>query len=258
MLLALTLAVQALAGLPVHDAPIVSDDPALYAHLARVEADLRAADVAHLSPNQRARRAELIEVLHDYRQAGVFPHNHDGVGRTRPVHVTGAFPDDPHRTPVFVDEHGTHCAVGYLLAVDGQDALVERIVAGGNLRFVHEIDDPALLAWAHASGFSRDELARIQPSYDWEDEDRDGWTTPDDCNDQDPEIHPEADEICGDGIDNNCVDGDAVCPEEPVDPETCGDDASPCEDVTACATLSPIAAWPLALVVLPLVRRRRR
>ncbi|MDP2315763.1 MAG: putative metal-binding motif-containing protein [Pseudomonadota bacterium] len=39
-----------------------------------------------------------------------------------------------------------------------------------------------------------------------------GWTTePGDCDETDPAIHPEAEDTCGDGIDQDCADGDAVC-----------------------------------------------
>jgi hypothetical protein len=36
------------------------------------------------------------------------------------------------------------------------------------------------------------------------DTDGDGWLEPDDCDDDDPDVNPDADEICSDGIDNNC------------------------------------------------------
>ncbi|MBN1334653.1 MAG: FG-GAP repeat protein [Deltaproteobacteria bacterium] len=37
------------------------------------------------------------------------------------------------------------------------------------------------------------------------DADQDGWTVGEgDCDDADPDVHPEAEEICGDGVDNNC------------------------------------------------------
>lgn len=44
---------------------------------------------------------------------------------------------------------------------------------------------------------------------DYVDEDGDGWSEPDgDCNDADPNVHPEAAETPGDGIDSNCNDND--------------------------------------------------
>ena len=71
----------------------------------------------------------------------------------------------------------------------------------------------------------------------WVDFDEDGHYADEDCNDQDPAIHPGADEIC-DGIDNDCdgtVDGDDV--EDPLtfyrdlDGDGYGDESSPS---TAC------------------------
>ncbi len=50
-----------------------------------------------------------------------------------------------------------------------------------------------------------------------EDADGDGWDEAEDCDDADPEVHPEADEACDDGVDNDCdgaVDGDDVDCEE--------------------------------------------
>ena len=45
------------------------------------------------------------------------------------------------------------------------------------------------------------------------DADGDGWwVSQGDCNDNDGSINPGAFDICGDGIDQDCFDGDRVCP----------------------------------------------
>ena len=45
------------------------------------------------------------------------------------------------------------------------------------------------------------------------DEDKDGFTKEQgDCNDSDPSINPNANEICGDGIDQDCDGIDLTCP----------------------------------------------
>jgi hypothetical protein len=118
-------------------------------HLERVEAQLRAAPVDHLSPAQRATRAGHLDVLGDYRRRGVFPHNHAVA----------------HTVPVFVDPHGTHCAVGHLLAASGRRDLVARIAHGALYHRVPDIEDPELRVWAEHAGFTVAELTRIQPSY---------------------------------------------------------------------------------------------
>ena len=42
----------------------------------------------------------------------------------------------------------------------------------------------------------------------YEDNDGDGYTEDVDCDDDDPDVHPDAEETAGDGVDSNCNDDD--------------------------------------------------
>lgn len=126
----------------------------LVAHFDSVLIELRQRDVSRLSGSQLAARRRHIQRLAEYRDAGVFPHNH----------VTSAM------TPVFVDEHGTQCAMGYLIARDGRADVVDRVRSTRNLARIHDLaDDSALVSWLERNGLTLDEAARVQPQYggDW-------------------------------------------------------------------------------------------
>lgn len=120
-------------------------------HLAYVEQILRAADTSPLSAEQLAERKRLIDVLRKYRQAGEFPRH----------------TEKQVRIPRFMDDRGVLCAVGFLISQSAGRAVAERINSRFEYAFIHEIDDPAVDAWARTSGFSPAELAMIQPSYDF-------------------------------------------------------------------------------------------
>lgn len=120
-------------------------------HLLEVEAELLERDLSDLSAEQRESRAQNIAVLRQYRERGIFPHNHD-------------FPE--RKVPYFVDAHGTHCAMAYLIARSGRADLVERIAGSHNNAYVPDLaDDPELIAWLDDAGLTPQEAARIQPSY---------------------------------------------------------------------------------------------
>ena len=122
----------------------------LQTHLAYVEAVLRNRPRPSLSTTQRARRSTLLDSLRAYWTAGQFPQN----------------TEVPGRSPVFIDEQGRLCAVGHLLAVSAGRSLAESVDRDYHLASVREIHHPKLETWARKNGFSRRELALIQPQYE--------------------------------------------------------------------------------------------
>lgn len=117
-------------------------------HLRRAERAARESR-SRLEPLTRLVRGLLLGELASYRRGGVFPKN----------------PGVP-QTPIFVDAHGTPCAMGHLLALGGEEGLVERIMRERNLAYVRELaDEPRLLAWLAAAGLTVAEAAAIQPEY---------------------------------------------------------------------------------------------
>jgi hypothetical protein len=119
-------------------------------HLARVEAELRARDTRHLSPDARAARANGLDRLHRYALTGAFPHNTSHPGT---------------RTPYFIDSDGRACAVGHLIIESGAKHLAESVDQEFHNAYVRQMEDARLLAWAQNNGFTADELALIQPGY---------------------------------------------------------------------------------------------
>lgn len=126
-----------------------SDKEYIQAHLSSVISILRANPGNDLTKAQFRSRMELISLLDGYRLAGNFPMNYYR----------------NERIPVFIDEHNTHCAVGYLMQQTGHEALARRIAAADNYVWVKDITDAEVPAWQLASGFSMDELKLIQGAY---------------------------------------------------------------------------------------------
>jgi hypothetical protein len=124
----------------------------LRAHFDSVLTELSARDVSDLRSAQRGARATLVRALAAYRDTGVFPHNHDFPGA---------------RVPYFRDEHGTLCAMAYLVAATGRGDIVDAIAARRNNAYIPELAaDARLEAWLDSVGLTVAEAARIQPEYD--------------------------------------------------------------------------------------------
>jgi antitoxin component YwqK of YwqJK toxin-antitoxin module len=138
----------------------VTDRAFIQAHLFAVESMLRDADVSALSPELKRARMQHLDVLHAYVLKGEFPQNKWRAGRV----------------PVFIDDAGVHCAVGFLIQQSGNAALAKRIAANNNYIRVYDIADPEMLVWQKKSGFTVHELALIQPTYDFEKRQRESVT----------------------------------------------------------------------------------
>lgn len=97
---------------------VLSDRARIQAHLARVEASLRATDVQGLSSSQRAAREQRLDDLHAYWTRGVFPHG--SVEQPSPL------------SPTFIDRGGRPCAMAYLVIASGHETVAREIaiVAG--------------------------------------------------------------------------------------------------------------------------------
>ncbi|HOY30235.1 MAG TPA: hypothetical protein PLR96_14795, partial [Flavobacteriales bacterium] len=126
-----------------------SDTERIAQHLHLVREHLAQHTPEGLSAAQVHERSQLLEALEAYADRGVFPKNY----------VL------PYRNPVFIDPHGTACAVGQLMIESGHADLAMRIDAEMEPAYIHEIDLPEAGEWAKAHGFTADELAWIQPGY---------------------------------------------------------------------------------------------
>jgi len=158
---ALVIVVVALAGTcgtalaQMHPLGVVEADRIrIQAHLERVEARLRAADISRLTAEQRAARAVNIERLRAYRLRGEFPHGN--VAQPAP------------RVPTFIDADGRACAMGYLVIESGHRDVAEAIARAQNYARVPEIEHPALAGWLVANGMTLEEATLVQPSYCFE------------------------------------------------------------------------------------------
>jgi len=119
-------------------------------HLLDVEGVLRRRATDALSASQRERRNTALNWLREYRGRGEFPRNHTHAGRV----------------PIFVDEHGTPCAVAYLLQRSGREDLAREIASADNNVYAWELaGDARFSEWLHETGLTLEEAARIQPAY---------------------------------------------------------------------------------------------
>lgn len=128
----------------------VPDRKRIKIHLDYVESVLRNQEVDHLTHQQKENRMRYLDLLANYTATGEFPHN-DG------------HPDD--RRPTFISDDGNICAVGYLVEKSVGREIAEKVNKSYKYSFIQEIDHPDFIKWVENSGFTREELAMIQPMY---------------------------------------------------------------------------------------------
>ena len=119
-------------------------------HLRYVENVLEQKDVSALSKSQRGNRNNIINLLHLYWAAGIFPSNFDY---------------QMERRPCFIDRNGNICAVGYLIEKTEGREVAEQINSKHQYKYIFEINDPVVAEWAQRNGLSMEECAMIQPQY---------------------------------------------------------------------------------------------
>jgi hypothetical protein len=113
-----------------------------------------AASRAEVRATLAARRQLMIERLHAYAQAGVFP-------------LQRLEPND--KVNVFIDDEGRLCAMANLMALDGQRDLVELTARTNNTLRLIDVTRGPLLAWMLESGLTQEEIAMIQEPYYFDD-----------------------------------------------------------------------------------------
>lgn len=124
---------------------------AVKTHFRAVLQLLRAKRPRGLDPAQREVRRLLLDELEVYAARGVFPQNRH-------------FPGE--RRPTFIDVDGRHCAVAHLMDLSGESALARSIAERANFASVGElVDDPRVVTWLRAAGFTPEEISLVQPSY---------------------------------------------------------------------------------------------
>src|SRR5688572_2214568 len=126
------------------------EDLRIKTHFEYVESLLRQKDISGLSPELRKKRTQLLDLLHDYRVAGIFPRNYDY---------------KESREPCFIDKDKRICAVGYLIEKTSGRQIAEDINSKHKYDRILAMNNNMVDSWIETSGLSKVECAMIQPTY---------------------------------------------------------------------------------------------
>ena len=100
---------------------------------------------AQLAAHRAEMRAQLIEWLGEYAEAGTYPTDANGWPLS-----------------VFRDANGVRCPMAELIYRSGHAELVEAVVASNNALRLADVQDGPLAAWMAESGLTRDEIIMVQ------------------------------------------------------------------------------------------------
>ncbi len=126
-----------------------SESDRIQAHLFGVYDYLKSNTPKGFSNDQLEKRAGLLAELKLYAQARSFPRN---TGHTE-------------RTPYFIDQFNTACAVGNLMLKAGNEDLALYLKENFNFNYIAEMPQKEVALWASNHGFEVWELEWIQPAY---------------------------------------------------------------------------------------------
>ncbi len=126
------------------------EDLRIKTHLEYVENLLRQKDVSNLTAVQKEKRNHLLDLLHNYWTAGIFPRNYDY---------------EDKRVPCFIDKDGRICAVGYLVEQTTGRQTAEQINNNHKYDKLLAMNDRLVDNWVTTSGLKSEECAMIQPTY---------------------------------------------------------------------------------------------
>ena len=118
-------------------------------HLLWVIDSLCKVDLNQFDDLQIARRNHLLDRLQAYAYQKRFPQN--------TYHHK--------RTPYFIDDYGTACAVGHMIIESGNEDLALKVSEEMNYAYIEDMPYEELEQWADAHGFYLNELKWIQPAY---------------------------------------------------------------------------------------------
>jgi hypothetical protein len=119
-------------------------------HLRLVEQYLREYPMTELSPLQKTKRSEGLNILQQYWMNKQFPINNHHRGQV---------------VPYFIDDFGTACAVGEMVRKTGFETFAKKVQAESNYAFIEDMEYPELNSWAKEFGFEEMELRWVQPGY---------------------------------------------------------------------------------------------